>query len=313
MSKSVPKEVAVVRKHEVNEVTKENSSVSYSQFLTYKTCPHQWYLKYIKKLGEYTPSIHTVFGTALHEVVQTWLTVMYEKTVKEAMEMNLAEELQTRLRSVYIKEKAKYKHGDFTNAQEMQSFYEDGVLILDYLKKHRGEYFITKNTYLVKVELPIVQELRTNLFFKGFIDLVLYHELSKTYTIIDFKTSTSGWNQYAKKDEAKTSQIVLYKEFFSKQFNINPDEIFVNFVILKRKIPANPEYAKMGKRIQEFAPPSGKLKRGQVIRELTQFVDNGFDDKGAPIDKEYVKNASKSSCMFCEFKTNKHLCNQAVL
>jgi hypothetical protein len=313
MPKSVPKEVVLVREHKLDKITKEDSSVSYSQFLSYKTCPHQWYLRYVRKLGTYEPSIHTVFGTAMHEVIQEWLTVMYEKTVKQAMEIDLAEELQNKLKSVYKREKARSGHDHFSDAEQMNSFYEDGVQILDYFKKHRNEYFSSKNTYLVKVELPLVQELRSNLFFKGYVDLVLYNEVSGFYTILDIKTSTKGWNEYAKKDENKVSQIILYKEFFSKQFNVDPEKIYVNFIILKRQIPVNPEFASMGKRIQEFTPPSGKIKRAQVVKQLKAFVDDAFNETGEPIDKEYTKNACKSSCMFCEFKTNKYLCNQAVL
>jgi hypothetical protein len=238
---------------------------------------------------------------------------MYEKTVKQAMEIDLAEELQNKLKSVYKREKARSGHEHFSDAEQMNSFYEDGVQILDYLKKHRNEYFSSKNTYLVKVELPLVQELRSNLFFKGYVDLVLYNEVSGFYTILDIKTSTKGWNEYAKKDENKVSQIILYKEFFSKQFNVDPEKIYVNFIILKRQIPVNPEFASMGKRIQEFTPPSGKIKRAQVVKQLKAFVDDAFNETGEPIDKEYTKNACKSSCMFCEFKTNKYLCNQAVL
>lgn len=308
----MPKEVALVREHKLDKITKQDSSVSYSQFLSFQNCPHQWYLRYVRKLGLYEPSIHTVFGTAMHETIQDWLTVMYEESVKKSMEIDLHQALQDKLRSVYKREKAKSGHEHFTNADELQSFYEDGVLILDYLKKHRTSYFATKNTYLVKVELPLVQELRPGLFFKGYVDLVFFNEVSGFYTILDIKTSTSGWNENAKKDESKVSQIILYKDFFSKQFNVDPEKIFVNFLILKRKVPANPEYASMGKRIQEFAPPSGKIKRAQVSKSLKQFVDECFDGEGKPIDKEYTKNACKSSCMFCEFKTNKFLCNQAL-
>jgi hypothetical protein len=313
MPKNTPREVVLVREHKLDKVTKEDSSVSYSQFSQFKNCPHQWYLRYVKKLGTYEPSIHTVFGTALHEVIQEWLTVMYEETVKKAMEVDLAQELQNKLRSVYVKEKARFGNKDFSDSKEMNSFFEDGVQILEYLKKNRAQYFYSKNTFLVDVELPLVQELRSNLFFKGFIDLVFYNEISKHYTILDIKTSTRGWDEQAKKDDAKIAQIILYKEFFSKQFNVEPDKILVNFLIVKRKVPADPEFASMGRRVQVFSPPSGKIKRAQVLRELKNFVDEAFNDIGEPIDKEYVKNACKSSCRFCEFKTNKELCNQAVL
>jgi RecB family exonuclease len=43
----------------------------------------------------------------------------------------------------------------------------------------------------------------------GYLDVVLYHEPSNTFKIIDIKTSTKGWNKYTKKDESKQFQLVL--------------------------------------------------------------------------------------------------------
>ena len=47
--------------------------------------------------------------------------------------------------------------------------------------------------------------------------LELDTELDKIY-IYDIKTSTRGWNDTEKKDDSKIAQILLYKEYFSKQF-----------------------------------------------------------------------------------------------
>ena len=49
--------------------------VSYSQYNQWVTCPYKWKLNYIDKLGVWTDSIHTLFGTSMHEVLQTYLTV----------------------------------------------------------------------------------------------------------------------------------------------------------------------------------------------------------------------------------------------
>ena len=37
----------------------------------------------------------------------------------------------------------------------------------------------------------------------GYLDIVMYHEPTNTFKIIDIKTSTKGWGSYAKKDESK--------------------------------------------------------------------------------------------------------------
>ena len=58
--------------------------ISYSQYSQWSNCPHKWKLNYIDKLSQFTDSIHTMFGTSMHEVLQTYLTVMYNDTVKMA-------------------------------------------------------------------------------------------------------------------------------------------------------------------------------------------------------------------------------------
>ena len=62
----------------------------------------------------------------------------------------------------------------------------------------------------------------------------------------------------------------------------------------------------MGRRVQEFVPPSGKIKRGQATTALSKFIDDAFDKQGQYIDKEYEKKPSKSNCMFCEYKDTEH-------
>ncbi len=44
--------------------------LSFSQFKQYKTCPHQWYLAYVKRLKRSEHTIHTTFGQAVHTTVQ---------------------------------------------------------------------------------------------------------------------------------------------------------------------------------------------------------------------------------------------------
>lgn len=306
MSKKLPKKIVEIRQFIKPELDYTfQKSISYSQTLAYNTCPHQWALSYVKNLQEYKPSIHTVFGTAFHETLQEWLTQLYEGTVKSAMEMDLDKLLLSKMQSVYAAEKEKYGQ-HFSNAQELSEFHNDGVEILKYLKKKRTAFFATKYVKLVGVEIPLVHQIVPNVFFKGYIDLLLYDEQDDKYTIIDIKTSTSGWNQYAKKDDKKLAQLLLYKEFLARQFQIDVEKVDVKYFIVKRKVPADPEYPAMGKRIQEFIPPSGKIKRGQATTALAKFIQDAFDDKGQYIDKDYEKVPSKSNCNFCPYRNTEH-------
>lgn len=312
MAKKVLKQVSLLRDFAKKEIDYSfQKSISYSQTLAYNTCPHQWALKYVKGLQEYKPSIHTVFGTAVHEVMQEWLTELYEGTVKRSNEMDLSQLLQDKLYKLYGEEKEKYGQ-HFSTSEELYEFHNDGVAILEYVRKKRASYFSTKYYKLVGVEIPLVHQIAENVFFKGYIDIVLYDEQDDKYIILDIKTSTSGWNDYAKKDDKKLAQLLLYKEFLAKQFNIDVEKVDVKYFIVKRKVPANPEFPAMGRRVQEFVPPSGKIKRGQATTALTKFIDDAFDKQGQYIDKEYEKKPSKSNCMFCEFKGTEH-CSAGVL
>jgi hypothetical protein len=308
MPKKLPKQLTIFTKYQPTVIDYSvEKSISYSQTLMYNTCPHAWALSYVNGLQEYKPSIHTVFGTAFHETLQEWLTVLYQQTIKAANQMDLEALLLEKMQTIYQKEKDKYGQ-HFSSAAELAEFHDDGVQILQFIKKKRAAYFSNTATYLVGVEIPLIWSVAKNVYFKGYIDVVLYNENTDTYTILDIKTSTSGWNQYAKKDDKKLAQLLLYKEFLAKQFGIDVEKVEVQYFIVKRKVPADPEYPAMARRVQEFTPPSGKIKRGQATTALTKFITDAFNDEGKYIDKEYTKSPSKSNCMFCQYKDSEH-CN----
>jgi len=311
MAKKTIKQVELIKGHITPAIDYANQkSISYSQTLSYSTCPHQWSLSYIKKLKIQKPSIHLIFGTALHEVMQAWLTELYDGMVKKSNEMDLAGMLYDRLFDLYTQEKDNYGQ-HFSSSEQLSEFLSDGTEILEYVRKKRSSYFGTKYYKLVGVEIPLIHKIANNVFFKGFIDIVLYDQQEDKYIILDIKTSTSGWNEYAKKDDKKLAQLLLYKEFLARQFNLDVDKVNVKYFIVKRKVPADPDYPAMGRRVQEFAPPSGKIKRGQATTALTKFIEDAFDSDGKYIDKEYDKKPSKSNCMFCDFKGTEH-CHAGV-
>lgn len=306
MAKKLIKEVELVKQFNYPTIDYTyQKSISYSQTLSYNTCPHQWALSYVKGLQVYKPSIHTVFGTALHEVVQEWLTELYEGSVKKATEMNLGVLLEEKLYTIYAQEKEKYGE-HFSSSAELSEFHNDGVEILKYIKKKRSAYFGTKYLKLVGVEIPLLYQLADNIFFKGYIDIVLYDVQDNRYIIFDIKTSTSGWSEYAKKDDKKIAQLLLYKEFLAKQFSIDVEKVDVKYFIVKRKVPDDPMYPSMGRRIQEFIPPSGKIKRGQATNALSKFIEDAFDKEGKYVDKDYEQRPSKSNCMFCNYRGTEH-------
>jgi hypothetical protein len=231
--------------------------------------------------------------------------------IKKANEMDLEALLLENMHKAYKAQKAMYSHEHFSDQKELESFLKDGVAILDFLKKKRVVYFSSKNTYLAGIETLLYQELRPGVFFKGLIDIVLYNETVDKWYVIDLKTSTSGWSDYVKKDDTKIAQVLLYKEFFAKQFNIDIDKIEVVYYILKRKVPMEAEFASMQRRVQEFKPPSGKIKTGKAVSMMNRFVQETLDQAGNFFDKDFQATPSESSCRFCVFRNNP-ICPQGV-
>ncbi len=284
-------------------------SVSYSQYSMWASCPHKWYLTYVENKQPYQASIHTVFGTAFHETLQDYITVMYNESGAAADRIDLIDLFQTKFSEEYAKEyKAAGAH--FTNAEEMGNFFEDATAILNFIKKNRNKLFTIRKMRLLGIEIPLLLNVSNNIFLKGFIDFVLYdEELDKVY-IYDIKTSTRGWSDYEKKDDSKIAQILLYKEYFSKQFGFDVEKIEVEYFIVKRKIWEQSEYAIP--RTQSFKPASGKNKRKQAVENFQAFIKDCFDEVGKPQTKSYLKNVGESSCKWCPYKDSPELCDKVA-
>ena len=291
-------------------------NISYSQMSIFRGCSYRWKLQYKDKIKRFTSSIHTVFGTAIHEVVQHYLDVMYEQSAAFAdRDINMEEKFQESFIGEYQKQYKANKNQHFSDAAEMREFFEDGVAILEWFKKKRSRYFSKKGTYLVGCEIPIIippNKMYNNVLYMGYLDVVTYHEGTDTFKIIDIKTSTKGWNDYNKKDEDKQYQLLLYKQYFSEQYNIPLDKIEIEFFILKRKVLDADDEKLMSPyqsyRVQQFTPPSGKIKLGRAKTAVNNFINECFNFNGTIKDIDYPKTPSKWNCNFCPYSTDKELC-----
>tara|TARA_Y100000593_G_scaffold56227_1_gene104907 strand:+ start:36 stop:893 length:858 start_codon:yes stop_codon:yes gene_type:complete len=284
------------------------AKISYSQLSLYTNCPHQWKLRYIDKITESESNIHLVFGTAMHETLQHYLDVMYKHTVKKADEINLPKFLQKALITEFKKAEETDGKPPCTKEQ-LTEFFEDGLQILDFFKKKRGEYFSKNGWELVGIEKPINVELKGKLRIIGFLDIVMYDKIGNRIKIIDIKTSTNGWNKWMKKDENKTAQLLLYKQFYSKQYGFPVENIDVEYFIVKRKLYENAMFPQ--KRVQKFSPASGTVSMNKVAKKLKAFMDDAFTEDGEHNIKEYEKTPSKKACRWCEFK-NTEYCTEGV-
>jgi CRISPR/Cas system-associated exonuclease Cas4 (RecB family) len=312
--KTIPSIVKQIRNFKPQEINYAfQKSISYSQMSMYLSCPKKWALQYRDGHKIYAPSINMTFGTAIHETVQNYLHTMYEENGAAADEINLEEYFEDRFRENYSKEYQNNKKQHFSNPEEMREFFEDGIAILEFIKKKRNGYFTKRGYYLVGIEVPIVispDKRYNNVLFNGFIDLAIYHEPTNTFTIYDIKTSTRGWSDKDKKDEIKQFQVLFYKLYFSEQFGVPEESIDVKFFILRRKVWEESDFPQ--KRIQEFIPNQGKIKLKKARTALESFIDNVFNLDGTYKTTDHPAQPSKTNCKYCPFKNKKELCSQAI-
>ena len=279
------------------------AKVSFSQYSMWSGCPQQYKLAYIDDLRQSGGSIHTIFGSAMHETLQEYLDKCLRISKSQADKlMDLKETLKHKMRETYLKEvEGEIGNTDVCTKEELVEFLEDGNLLLDYFQKSKNfnKFFSLKHDELIAIEQPINTKIAENVHFVGFIDLVVKDTFNGRYRIIDFKTSTKGWSSYQKKDAVKNAQILLYKKFYAELLKVSEDIIDVEFIILKRKVMENPEF--VIPRISKHVPANGKPSINKAWVSFKEFVDTVFDaDGNYRTNIDYPKKPTKL-CGWCEF------------
>ena len=277
--------------------------ISHSQFTTYNDCNLKWKLRYIDKLGVFVGNIHTLFGSAMHTVIQEYLSVMYNKSIVAADKLDM----ESRLKEEMVIEFTKIKESQDIlpcTQDEMMEFYQDGVSILGHFRKYRNKYFMKQNWELVGIEFPILKDIQEGVQMMGFLDVVLRNKISGRIVIIDLKTATRGWTDFQKKDFNKKSQLLLYKKYYSELFDVSLDKIDVMFLILERKIPKDPDFPVI--RLQKFEPANGVPSINKTMKKFEEFRTSVFDEKGNYLlERNYAAKPGKV-CKFCEFYDTEH-------
>ena len=288
-----------------NIETKKKKSVSFSQYSTFMTCSRKWMHDYLENLRSKEDNIHTIFGTAIHYVIQTYLTALY----KEGVNVSDALDLKRMFLDKFTEELKKIKYTE----EEFTEFVFNSQDILDTFSKpsNRIKHFPTKEYELIGIEIPLDVPLKNNLTFKGYIDIVLKEKGREFYRIIDFKTSSTGWNIYTKSCPIKLSQVHLYKAIYSKKFNVPLNCIEVEFFILRRALYENASYPQS--HIQVFKPSSGPVAIKETLNDFIGFIDYSFNSDGSyKTDQIYDKNPGKNrkNCKFCSHY--KKLCDGKI-
>lgn len=310
--KKIPSIIKEVKQFTPPEVDyRFQKQISFSQFSMYEQCPHKWALQYRDGHRKTEVSIHMTFGTAVHESLQLYLTTLYEESKAAADRIDLINHFETTLRKQYREDYEKNNKVHFSDSTQLREFFDDGVAIINWFKKKNGAYFSKRNWWIVGCEIPLQltpNNAFKNVIYRGFLDVVLYNEVTKTIKIIDIKTSTRGWRDKEKSDEIKNMQLVLYKKFFAEQYNFPIENIEIEYFIVKRKIYEEGDYP--SKRIQIHIPTSGKVKLNKATKSLNEFIERAFTREGSYNMGPQLKIPSKWNCQFCPFNDNITLCNK---
>lgn len=299
-------------KYDLNlERPKNSIYISYSQYAQFQKCPKSWKLKYIDKHKIDEPSIHAVFGTSMHTVIQQYIHTLYSSTVKASDALNFEEMLLNEIKKNYALDCEKYKK-HFSTKEELMQFYVEGLEALKFLRKKRSMFFDKKDWELIGIELPLViapDKKRGSVTLLSYLDLVFRKKRENKFLILDLKTSTRGWNDFAKKDQTKTNQLLLYKIYFAEQYNIPVDQVEVEFYILKRQINEDSMYPE--RRIQTFKPTQGSITVKKAKESFQKFIDSAFLPDGSyNIETYYPAIAGNlgNNCRFCDFRDRDDLC-----
>jgi len=308
--------------------TGKRKSISYSQFSDWVKCPYMWYNGYVLKKKKYEPSIHTAFGQAIHEPIQMFVKLLYTEGSAAADGLDLIQMFETVFDKELSNEKQRSVKDDDGNyvldsdgnktfemvgsplevSDEIRSeFLTQGKDILTTIQSYtnRKTIFPANRYECVGIELPINISIKNNLSFIGFLDIVLRDKVSGKHVIIDLKTSTRMWNKYQQSDALKLYQLLLYKAFYCKQYQIPLNKIGIEFLVLKRMLMENANFPE--KRTQKVVPASSKAFVDEALVHLIQFVDECFTENGqyntdAIFRKTPHKGKSRySNCRYCDF------------
>jgi len=284
----------------------DKKRVSYSQFANWYKCRHRWFLDHIKGLRTFEDSVSTCFGTAIHEVVQLYIETLYKKSASAAAEHDLHTIFLQAFERELAADPTKNKPAIEITDEIKKEYIADAANIIETFTNmtNRIKHFPSGKYEFIAVEDEIIMPIKQNVEFVCYIDLVLKEKATGRYKIIDIKTSTSGWNHYQRDDESKTAQILLYKAFFSRKYNVNIDMIDVEFFILRRKLWEN--YSFPQSRIQTFIPKNNQPQVARALNIFADFITECFTPEGKFTDNHsvFLKNPGKAkkNCKYCPHK-----------
>lgn len=254
----------------------QSKTVSYSQLRNWLKCPHYHYRVSITKDIPYPTNKYTVLGTAVHDTCEQ--IYKFDPDNRETIHQLFWDNLTIEK----LENSDELSDGEFGEIDELAKPY---LNILPDIREYVSTCYSTKIKSIeteLKLEIPINQYLDRHFDrdfeFVGYIDLVLVDEFGN-HILIDWKTSTKGWNKWKKADEKYYYQLILYRYLYSKKFDIPLEKVKTSFIIFNARDEG----------IESFVPPVQEWP--EAINSLKLMIYNAYQEEFYPFNK---------TCRFCE-------------
>jgi len=281
--------------------------ISYSELHDWVDCSYRHKLKHVDQIvmPDEGGSVHTAYGSAIHDAIETFLKTKKMPTGEETIK-----EFHKNLKELSLSE--------FTKAlkiiEESPEFMTSIPEILEQLPGWMAETF--PNWQVVAAEYDLFEpiERQTNISFKGFIDAVIKTPREPTkklikeyaalgtvppqeydYHVLDWKSCGWGWTVERQREFTTQLQLILYKHFFCKLMGLDLSDAKCGFVLAKRVVPKERKPFDRLQLITVSVGPVAVEKGLASMHSMLGSVRRGFA----------VKN--RRSCEpFCVYRGTKH-------
>lgn len=254
--------------------------ISFSEMRSWQDCSWRHKLQFVDKVDMFRPGVHMDFGTAVHSACEHFLKtkVMDEKVF---------------LRKLHAlwKEHEPLDQKAYT-VVAFKQFAKEGRTILPEIPAWLDETFPGWTYVAAEHQLyePLVGQPHA---FKGFIDCVITAPglRGKLLTwVLDFKTTSWGWQGSKKADPNVIAQLVLYKNFWSVKTGTDPRDVRCGFILLKRA-------AKPGAHCELVTTSVGEVPTKRALTVIDNMISSV---------KRGVAIKNRNSCKFCDYYATPH-------
>lgn len=292
--------------------------VSYSEISDHLDCSYKHKLKHVLKLDVDKPSIHTEFGRAIHDSLEDYIKTRRLPDPQECTQ-----------KFFDLVETVKKEHSVVISYDESAEFAASIPRILSDTVTFLDEEF--PGWIGVAAEHPLFEPIpeQENKYFKGYIDSVIKvpkvsrrkkssdaamanmpmrlsemssvsavgepdvsaNETQYEYWILDWKTTSWGWDAMKKRSFQKQLQLALYKNFYRKFLGLSIEQVKCGFVLLKRTPRKTDKLC--AELVTVSVGPKTEAKAISTLNDMINQVKSG----------RTIKN--RASCRYCPYSGTK--------